>query len=98
MNKYTFTQQQTNEMKFALKMFGVTRQYENDVIENTVNETDVVNALLMSYHDNEYGFEKNEYDTTIESMYEFLFDINEHEMNGVDENFSYTHELMNRNK
>lgn len=98
MKKYTYSKQQQNEMKFALKMFGVTREHDNETIHHVTTDTDIINELLMCYDMNDYGFSKHEYDTEIESMYEFLFDYNDREMNGVDENFSFVHEQLNRKK
>jgi hypothetical protein len=79
---------QTTNMQFALKKFGESYEYQNDVIHATINDMEIINNLIANYNGNDYPkFERNLFKTESAIMFDFLKYVNDIEMNGVLENF-----------
>lgn len=75
-------------MQTALQQFGDTREMEN--IENTINNTDVVQNLIDLYNNKkiEYPtFKTDDEQTEIHNMYDFLTHVDDVDMGGVSECF-----------
>lgn len=85
-------------MQYALKKFGESYEYDENVIHHTVNDSMIINLLLKNYNENVYDeFERDLFKTESHIMFDFLKYTNDIEMNGVLENFDVTqHEMENR--
>lgn len=91
MTKFKIEQKQFDEirgeMQNAMFKIGEKCGYDYDVIEKTINDMSVIDALYEMY-------EINEHRINTDDFYKYLIKLNDYEMNGVVENFAVIEQQM----